>query len=80
VNVDVEDPHASSEDLLHEYGFGLVDKPATDYDAVIVAVPHKDYLELGEEYFSSVTKPQAMIADLKGIYRNKINNRTYWSL
>src|SRR5690606_25891942 len=31
-SVDVIDPHASSEDLKHEYGFGLVDKTATNYD------------------------------------------------
>jgi UDP-N-acetyl-D-galactosamine dehydrogenase len=80
VNVDVEDPHANSDDLQHEYGFGLVDKPGNDYDAVVVAVPHRDYIDLGDSYFSSITKPQAMVADLKGIYRNKILNRTYWSL
>lgn len=80
VNVDVEDPHADSQELKHEYGFSLTENIATDYDAVIVAVPHNQYKELGDEYFASITKPHGMIADLKGIYRNKINNRTYWSL
>src|ERR1044071_4574475 len=27
VNVDVEDPYADSDELKHEYGFGLIDKP-----------------------------------------------------
>jgi UDP-N-acetyl-D-glucosamine/UDP-N-acetyl-D-galactosamine dehydrogenase len=80
VNVDVEDPHADSDELKHEYGFGLVDKVANDYDAVIIPVPHKQYKDLDENYFASITKPHAMVADLKGIYRNKITNRTYWSL
>ena len=80
VNVEVEDPHANSDDLNHEYGFGLVKKISNDYDAVIIAVPHSDYLNLDEKYFAGITKPNAMIADLKGLYRNKINNRTYWSL
>lgn len=80
VNVDVEDPHADSEELQHEYGFGLVKNPGNDYDAVIVTVPHKDYLALDDGYFSGITKSHGMVADLKGIYRNKINNRTYWSL
>jgi UDP-N-acetyl-D-galactosamine dehydrogenase len=48
--------------------------------AVIVAVPHESYLALDENYFSSITKESALIADLKGIYRNRINNRNYWSL
>ncbi|MGH2552306.1 MAG: nucleotide sugar dehydrogenase, partial [Chitinophagaceae bacterium] len=36
VNVDVEDPHADSDELMHEYGFGLLEKTGTDYDAVII--------------------------------------------
>lgn len=80
VNVDVEDPHADSKELEHEYGFGLVEKIANDYDAVIIPVPHKQYKDLDENYFAGITKPHAMVADLKGIYRNKITNRTYWSL
>lgn len=80
VNVDVEDPHADSDELQHEYGFGLVAKTGNDYDAVIITVPHNDYKELGDDYFASITKSHGMIADLKGIYRNRITNRTYWSL
>ncbi|MBP6233263.1 MAG: nucleotide sugar dehydrogenase, partial [Chitinophagaceae bacterium] len=79
VNVDVEDPHADSDELQHEYGFGLVAKTGNDYDAVIITVPHNDYKELGDDYFASITKSHGMIADLKGIYRNRITNRTYWS-
>ncbi len=80
VNVEVEDPHADSEELKHEYGFGLVEKSANDYDAVIITVPHNEYRELDEKYFAGITKPHGLVADLKGIYRNKITNRTYWSL
>lgn len=80
VNVDVEDPYADSEELQHEYGFGLTQKTGTDYDAVIITVPHKEYTSLDDGYFSGITKAHGMVADLKGIYRNKIANRTYWSL
>lgn len=80
LNVDVADPHADSEELKHEYGFGLAEKTGNDYDAVIVTVPHNDYKGLDDAYFSSITKEKAMVADLKGIYRNKISSRTYWSL
>jgi UDP-N-acetyl-D-galactosamine dehydrogenase len=79
VNVDVEDPYADSDELQHEYGFGLVKKIANDYDVVIVTVPHKDYVDLDGKYFESITKSHGLIADLKGIYRNKITNRNYWS-
>lgn len=80
LNVDVTDPHADSAELKHEYGFGLIGNKASDYDAVIVAVPHAAYKSLDDSYFASITKPVALIADLKGIYRNKINSRSYWSL
>ena len=80
VNVDVEDPYADSDQLQHEYGFGLTKNLSDDYMAVIVAVPHESYLALDENYFASITKESALIADLKGIYRNRINNRNYWSL
>ena len=80
VNVEVEDPHADSDELHHEYGFGLVKKAGTDYDAVIITVPHNEYKELDDDYFSGITKSHGIVADLKGIYRNRITNRTYWSL
>ena len=80
LNVDVADPYAESKELKHEYGFELTQQLSNDYDAVIVTVPHNDYKKLDDAYFSSITKPHAMIADLKGIYRGKISSRKYWSL
>ncbi len=80
LKVDVEDPYADSREMKKEYGIDLVDKIADNYDAVVIAVPHKEYLELDDGYFSSITKNGALIADLKGIYRDKINNRHYFSL
>jgi UDP-N-acetyl-D-galactosamine dehydrogenase len=80
LNVDVADPYADSDELKHEYGFELTPIIANDYDAVIVTVPHQEYKSLDENYFASITKEKALIADLKGTYRNKITNRNYWSL
>jgi len=78
--VEVVDPHADSDSLKEEYGFGLVKEMANDYDAVIVAVNHKDYQNFDEEYFKSITSENPVIVDIKGIYGGKINNLTYWSL
>ncbi|CAN5145748.1 nucleotide sugar dehydrogenase [soil metagenome] len=80
VNVHIVDPFASSEELHHEYGFELKEKPDNNYDVVIIAVPHIAYCEFDEAYFTSITKEHALIADIKGLYRNKISNRFYWSL
>lgn len=79
-SIDVIDPHASSEDLKHEYGFGLVDKTGTNYDAVVVAVNHREYQNFDENYFNSISSNNGIVVDLKGIYRGKINKMTYWSL
>jgi UDP-N-acetyl-D-galactosamine dehydrogenase len=79
LNVDVVDPYADSEELKHEYGFGLTEKAGDGYDAVIVTVCHQPYANLDETYFESISKPNAIIADLKGTYRNKIKSRHYWS-
>ena len=79
LNVDVVDPHADGNEMEHEYGFGLTDGIGKDYDAVIISVCHEPYVDLDEAYFASITKPDAIIADLKGMFRGKINNRKYWS-
>jgi UDP-N-acetyl-D-galactosamine dehydrogenase len=79
VKVDVVDPHADSEELKHEYGFGL-SKIAKGYDGVIVAVNHKEYKALDEKYFKSVLANKGVLVDVKGIYRGKMKNVIYWSL
>ena len=80
LNVHVTDPHADSDELMHEYGFGLTNEIRNDYEAVIITVPHKAYNSFDETYFAGITKKMALIADLKGTYRNQIKNRFYWSL
>lgn len=79
VQVHVSDPYADSEELKHEYGFGL-NKISKGYYGVIVAVNHKDYLKLDEKYFKSILSKNGVLVDVKGIYRGKIKNITYWSL
>ncbi len=80
VTVHVVDPHADSEELKHEYGFGLEAQPEKDYNAVIVAVNHRKYDSLDEAYFKSIAAPKALLVDVKGTYRNKIKELSYWSL
>jgi UDP-N-acetyl-D-galactosamine dehydrogenase len=80
IQVDVEDPYAVTADVYEEYGLHLVNEVKGNYDAVIITVPHQPYLQLDNAYFESITRAQAVIADLKGIYKNKITGRKYWSL
>ena len=80
VNVDVMDPHADAEEVSREYGFKLIEKPRNDYDTVIVAVAHKEYERLDESYFEGLTGGNAVLGDVKGVYRGKIHKMKYWSL
>ena len=67
--------------MKHEYGVGLVDQPGKNYDAIIVAVNHKEYASLDEAYFKSILKNgEGVFIDVKGIYKGKINSLVYWSL
>ena len=80
VNVEVTDPIADANEVEKEYGFKLVNDLANDYDAIIFAVPHSAFAHFSEQDFAAITKPQALIADLRGVYRGKISKRKYWSL
>ena len=80
VDVDVMDTYADSEEVKQMYGFKLIEKPRDNYDAVIVAVSHDAYKDLDEKYFKSLTYDNAVLVDIKGMYRGKINELKYWSL
>lgn len=82
VKVDVTDPYADGKEVEEEYGFDLVDHFDHNYDAVVVAVNHDQYLDLTEEDFKKILKDNGngILIDIKGIYRNKIKELTYWSL
>ena len=78
--VDVIDPVADSKELNHEYGFSLTDKLRNEYDAIIVAVNHKEYKDLDESYFTKIAGNDTVFFDVKGIFRGKIKKLHYLSL
>jgi UDP-N-acetyl-D-galactosamine dehydrogenase len=66
--VDVHDPWASSEEAEHEYGISLVANPkAGSYDAVIVAVAHKQFVELGANGIRRFGSPNMVLFDIKHV-------------
>lgn len=80
LQVDFVDPFAEADDVAHEYGLTLNEAIGKEYDAVVLAVAHDPYKEFDENYFRSITRPNALLADLKGIFRGKITGMNYWSL
>jgi len=80
VNVDVVDPHASSKELIEEYGFGLVDAPTGKYHAVVVAVNHNEFLKLSDEEFKNLCVENGLFVDIKGAFRKRDIGLEYLSL
>ena len=83
INVHMVDPYASPNEFAHEYGLSLLDAPSNDYDAIIVAVNHKEYMEYDLSYFKSLMKEEPILLDLKGVYQPamvKDNGLAYWRL
>jgi len=80
IKVDIVDPGASEHEVKEEYGINLKASPSGKYDAVILAVSHRQYQDLDESYFTLLLNKDGLVVDVKGILRGKINKHTYWSL
>lgn len=69
INVDVYDPWANPEEVKKEYGIQISNhKPDGQFDAVILAVAHKEFLELDVRSFVK----KGVIYDVKGILPKEI--------
>lgn len=80
IQVDVADPHASSEEVEAEYGFPLKKEIENDYDVVVFAVKHNEYNTLDDVYFDNITTEKGIFVDVKGVFKDKIHSLRYWSL
>lgn len=81
VKVDLIDPHASSDEIYHEYGFKLSEEIRDDYDAIILAVNHDEYVAYSEADFKKLLKDgEGLVVDVKGKVKDTIKSLEYWSL
>jgi UDP-N-acetyl-D-galactosamine dehydrogenase len=69
--VDIHDALADPEEAAQEYGVALKGSLAElgGYDAVIGAVPHRQYCDLGVKDFERLLAPGGLLADIKGMWR-----------
>ncbi|WP_423143116.1 nucleotide sugar dehydrogenase [Parablastomonas sp. CN1-191] len=75
--VRVHDPHADAAEAQHEYGIALEPAlPGETFDIVLLAVPHRDYLDLGAERLRQLVAPRGTLGDLKGV----LGKAADWSL
>ena len=67
--IDVHDPWADAEEARHELGRELVSAPsAGSYDAVVVAVAHHQFRDMGAAAITSLCRPQHVLFDLKCLF------------
>ena len=68
LDVVVYDPVADREDALHEYGVGIVDKLPDDFfQAVVLAVKHREIVGLGRDRLGALLAPGGLIYDITGV-------------
>ncbi|MFW5767447.1 MAG: nucleotide sugar dehydrogenase [Bacteroidota bacterium] len=79
VDYDIVDPYASPKEVREEYNIEL-NEIRNNYDAVILAVNHEEYTKLDEAFFRSISAKDGILIDIKGIFRGRIKEMTYWSL
>jgi UDP-N-acetyl-D-glucosamine/UDP-N-acetyl-D-galactosamine dehydrogenase len=70
MNVDVYDPHADKHEVKEEYGVDLVETISGKYDAIILAVSHKKFLEL--DIRSICANSDSIIYDIKSFLERSI--------
>jgi UDP-N-acetyl-D-galactosamine dehydrogenase len=69
VDIDVYDPWVSAEEAHHEYGVTPVATVAKGaYDAVVVAVAHNEFKQLGSQGVRKFGKPNHVLYDLKYVF------------
>jgi UDP-N-acetyl-D-galactosamine dehydrogenase len=66
--VDVWDPWVDPAEAQHEYGIELVKAPDKGaYDAVVLAVAHKQFSDMGDKAIRALGKPNAVLFDVKAM-------------
>jgi UDP-N-acetyl-D-glucosamine/UDP-N-acetyl-D-galactosamine dehydrogenase len=67
-SVDIYDPWVNAKEAEREYGIVPIDHlKENHYDAVILAVAHNEFVEMGAEKIRAMCKPEGILYDVKNI-------------
>jgi len=71
MEVDVYDPWAKPEEVMHEYGINNISNtlPENKFDAILLAVAHDEFKSID---IDSLKKENAVVFDVKGVLNNDI--------
>lgn len=74
MKVEVYDPHADHHEVSEEYKINLIEEVGSEYDAVILAVSHKEFLNI--DYKKIIKNKNSVIFDTKSfLNRNLVDAR-----
>ncbi|MFM2010561.1 MAG: hypothetical protein RLZZ479_952, partial [Bacteroidota bacterium] len=74
MKVEVYDPHADYHEVSEEYNINLIGEVGSEYDAVILAVSHKEFLNI--DYKKIIKNSKSVIFDTKSFLdRNLVDAR-----
>ena len=79
----IHDPLARAEEAVHEYGLKLAPLESFhDLDVLVLAVSHKQYLELGQHKLQGFLRDGGVLVDVKSVLDpNKTERKiSYWSV
>jgi UDP-N-acetyl-D-galactosamine dehydrogenase len=69
VDVDVHDPWVTPEDAQQEYEIQLITEPeANSYDAIVLAVAHDQFKQMGIDGLRALAKDPHVIFDVKNVF------------
>jgi UDP-N-acetyl-D-galactosamine dehydrogenase len=67
--VEIYDPWVSKEEARHEYNIDLIDEPQSgSYDAIIIAVSHDKFREMGSQTIHALGKSNHILFDVKYLF------------
>ncbi|MBA6257104.1 MULTISPECIES: Vi polysaccharide biosynthesis UDP-N-acetylglucosamine C-6 dehydrogenase TviB [unclassified Colwellia] len=76
VNVDITDPWCSNENAQSEYGLSLIEPKPEQYDAIILAVAHDEFKNIGAKGIKALAKEKHVLYDLKYVLdKNEVDCR-----
>ena len=69
IHVDIADPQAQPDEVQAEFGIlSTATIPNEKYDAIVFAVPHKEYLALGKTGMEQLTTENGFVYDMKQLF------------
>jgi UDP-N-acetyl-D-galactosamine dehydrogenase len=69
IEVDTYDPQADKEEVKHEYGIDLINELNIKYNAIVLAVSHKEFANLS---FDAIRNKSTVVYDIKGFLDKKM--------